>query len=168
MIARIALAMLTSAAWISSAAIGVADEASDRANVAALAVAPAALLPAAPRVITGHDIRALLQDPAIRNGIGPSENAWDFAAPDGVPGFGPMIVAATRPGTTSSCAERDVQLITSIEDHGGVNDVASDRLAAAAFSMLQARVLCGAGRESEALALYDGTLRALGPMHAAR
>ena len=168
MIARITLATLAGAAWISSAATGFADEASERANVAALAVAPAALLPAVPRVITGNDIRIILQDPAIRNGVGLSENSWDFSASDGVPGFGPILVAATRPSTTMSCAERDVQLITSIEDRGSANDVASDRLAAAAFSMLQARSLCGSGSEAEALALYDDTLRALTPMHAAR
>jgi hypothetical protein len=34
--------------------------------------------------------RAWLADPAIRDFIGPAENAWDFNAPDGVPGFGPL------------------------------------------------------------------------------
>lgn len=35
--------------------------------------------------------RAWAADPAIRDFIGLSENAWDFTAPDGVPGFGPML-----------------------------------------------------------------------------
>jgi len=39
--------------------------------------------------------RAWAADPAIRDFIGLSENAWDFTAPDGVPGFGPLA-----PGTT--------------------------------------------------------------------
>jgi hypothetical protein len=34
--------------------------------------------------------RAWLADPAIRNFIGPAENAWDFNDPDGVPGFAPL------------------------------------------------------------------------------
>jgi hypothetical protein len=34
--------------------------------------------------------RAWAADPAIRDFIGLSENSWDFTAPDGVPGFGPM------------------------------------------------------------------------------
>jgi Protein of unknown function (DUF3306) len=34
--------------------------------------------------------RAWVADPAIRDFIGPSENAWDFTAPGGVPGFGPL------------------------------------------------------------------------------
>jgi hypothetical protein len=35
--------------------------------------------------------RAWSADPAIRNFIGLAENAWDFNAPEGVPGFGPTL-----------------------------------------------------------------------------
>lgn len=38
--------------------------------------------------------RAWLADPAVRDFIGPAENAWDFTAPDGVPGFGPLLPPA--------------------------------------------------------------------------
>ena len=34
--------------------------------------------------------RAWSADPAIRDFIGLSENAWDFTAPDGIPGFGSL------------------------------------------------------------------------------
>jgi uncharacterized protein DUF3306 len=34
--------------------------------------------------------RAWSSDPAIRDFVGPSENSWDFNAPDGIPGFGPI------------------------------------------------------------------------------
>lgn len=34
--------------------------------------------------------RAWEADPAIRDFVGLAENAWDFNAPDGVPGFGPL------------------------------------------------------------------------------
>jgi hypothetical protein len=34
--------------------------------------------------------RAWSADPAIRNYIGPAENAWDFTAPDSMPGFGDL------------------------------------------------------------------------------
>jgi hypothetical protein len=41
--------------------------------------------------------RAWVADPAIRTYIGPSENSWDFNAPDGVPGFGsPISTEADR------------------------------------------------------------------------
>ena len=35
--------------------------------------------------------RAWAADPAIRDFVGLSENAWDFTAPGGVPGFAPMV-----------------------------------------------------------------------------
>lgn len=35
--------------------------------------------------------RAWTTDPAIRDFVGLSENAWDFTAPDSMPGFGPML-----------------------------------------------------------------------------
>jgi hypothetical protein len=40
--------------------------------------------------------RAWNSDPAIRDFIGLSENAWDFTAPEGVPGFGPFNPDAAR------------------------------------------------------------------------
>jgi hypothetical protein len=71
--------------------------------------APAALsLPSIESIQSGSDIapflaagvppeltraalrRAWTADPAIRDFIGLSENAWDFTAPDGVPGFGSL------------------------------------------------------------------------------
>jgi hypothetical protein len=35
-------------------------------------------------------------DPVIRGFVGLSENSWDFNAPDGVPGFGPLSVEDVR------------------------------------------------------------------------
>jgi hypothetical protein len=40
--------------------------------------------------------RAWSSDPAIRDFVGLSENAWDFNAPEGVPGFGPFAPDAAR------------------------------------------------------------------------
>jgi hypothetical protein len=75
---------------------------------------PAAELPAIESIDGGTDIRAFLKegvpqdlaraalrrafssDPAIRDFIGLSENAWDFTAPGGVPGFGPFAPDAAR------------------------------------------------------------------------
>ncbi|WP_271899258.1 DUF3306 domain-containing protein [Candidatus Phyllobacterium onerii] len=65
-------------------------------------------LPSVESIIPGTDIRAFLQlgvpeelkikalrrawstDPAIRDFIGIAENQWDFTAPNGIPGFGPL------------------------------------------------------------------------------
>jgi hypothetical protein len=75
---------------------------------------PEAQLPALDSIDGGTDIRAFLKegvpqdlaraalrrawssDPAIRDFIGLSENAWDFTAPEGVPGFGPFAPDAAR------------------------------------------------------------------------
>ena len=65
-------------------------------------------LPAIESIVAGTDVTAFLKvgvpaeltraalrrawatDPNIRDFIGLSENSWDFTAPDGVPGFGPL------------------------------------------------------------------------------
>lgn len=68
--------------------INTIDAASDIAPFLAAGVPPA-LTRAALR-------RAWTADPAIRNFIGLSENAWDFNAPDGVPGFGSLDADQVR------------------------------------------------------------------------
>jgi len=65
--------------------------------------------------------RAWATDPAIRDYIGLSENAWDFTTPDGVPGFGPLSGAdASRlmdefTGKAKKLAEQAVEQIRAIE-----------------------------------------------------
>jgi uncharacterized protein DUF3306 len=52
------------------------------------------LAPGIPAQLTRAALRrAWASDPAIRDFVGLSENAWDFNAPDGVPGFGPLLPA---------------------------------------------------------------------------
>jgi len=83
-------------------------------NTAASRPEPAPELPPLDAIHAGTDVRAFLEkgvpqdltraalrrvwssDPAIRDFIGLSENAWDFTAPDGVPGFGPFAPDAAR------------------------------------------------------------------------
>lgn len=43
-------------------------------------------------------VQQLLADPDIRNHVGLAENNWDFSAPGGVPGFGPMPSGTTGLG----------------------------------------------------------------------
>jgi Protein of unknown function (DUF3306) len=75
---------------------------------------PAAELPPIGSIDGGTDIRAFLEqgvpqdlaraalrrawnsNPSIRDFIGLSENAWDFTAPEGVPGFGPFAPDAAQ------------------------------------------------------------------------
>lgn len=51
---------------------------------------PAAAGTAARRVIEPAEARALWDDPQIKRIRVEMENAWDFTAPDGVPGFAPL------------------------------------------------------------------------------
>jgi hypothetical protein len=71
-------------------------------------VGPAVQLPALDSITAETDIRPFLApgvpealrraalrrawsaDPAIRDFVGLAENSWDFTAPEGVPGFGPL------------------------------------------------------------------------------
>jgi len=55
------------------------------------------LAPGVPLELTRAALRRVwTTDPAIRDFIGLSENAWDFNAPDGVPGFGGLAVEEAR------------------------------------------------------------------------
>jgi hypothetical protein len=83
-------------------------EGSDAARAPAAEFDPATL-PSIESIGAGSDIRAFLQqgvppgltraalrrawasDPAIRDFVGLSENAWDFNAPDSIPGFGSLL-----------------------------------------------------------------------------
>ena len=50
------------------------------------------LAPGVPSELTRAALRrAWATDPAIRDFIGLAENQWDFTAPGGVPGFGPLL-----------------------------------------------------------------------------
>lgn len=66
---------------------------------------------------------------------------------------------AESPPFPTACALREIPVITAIEDHGSVQDVAADRLADATFRMLSARRACYEGRVEAALRLYDEILK---------
>jgi hypothetical protein len=65
------------------------------------------------------------------------------------------------------CAEMEVTVMTTIEDHGLVGDLPADRLGEAGLTMLRARAVCYQGRVGEALALYQSVLD-LGPVASLR
>jgi hypothetical protein len=67
--------------------------------------------------------------------------------------------------TTKACAERDLRVITAIEERGSIGDMTGQRLAEATFAMVRARIECAEGREHEALALYDMILVGLALTH---
>ena len=56
--------------------------------------------------------------------------------------------AAERGTFTPACAERDLRAVTLIEQQGGEASMASDVLAEAGLTLLQARLNCLAGDEA--------------------
>jgi hypothetical protein len=69
---------------------------------------------------------------------------------------------------TRTCAERDLRLVTLIERHGDAQDIAAEKLFEVYLTMIDARRACREGRESEALAVYDGITLIPAPTRAAR
>src|SRR5262245_36296400 len=53
------------------------------------------------------------------------------------------------------CAQRDLEAISVIESAGDAQEVAAARLAAAFFSVMEARKACAEGRHDDAIAIYD-------------
>jgi hypothetical protein len=66
------------------------------------------------------------------------------------------------------CLDREVALITLIDDHAMVEDVRPEKLSAAFSGLLDARALCYAGKTEDAVSAYDTILRDLGRLHIGR
>jgi hypothetical protein len=77
-------------------------------------------------------------------------------------GAGVVVTAESLQGTPAECATRDLKLVNLIEEHGAARDIASEQLAAAYFTMMEARNACRQGRVADALAIYDKILLAPG------
>jgi hypothetical protein len=66
------------------------------------------------------------------------------------------------------CLDREVELITLIDDHALVEDVRPEKLSAAFAGLLDARALCYSGKTDNAVSAYDAILRDLGRLHIGR
>jgi hypothetical protein len=70
------------------------------------------------------------------------------------------------------CSEREVTVITLIEDHGAAAfiepSVGNETLSGAGLMLMEAREECYRGRVAEAIALYDKIATVLGPVSAQR
>jgi hypothetical protein len=73
-------------------------------------------------------------------------------------------VTPARANFTAACAERDLKTVALIEEHGAADDLAASTLAEIGLAQLAARLSCVAGREGEALAIYDDVLRLDSPV----
>ena len=94
---------------------------------------------------------------------------WHLAiAVSSVIGFSCCVGAENTQTISIVCAQREVAVITLIEDHAEVEDVVDNKLTEAYLAMLRARATCYAGRTDDAIAAYDEILKKLGPLHIGR
>lgn len=77
----------------------------------------------------------------------------------------PTVASAQSRTVSRECSLRDAQYLFQLEEQGHRPDADGARLHRAHLAMLEARTLCDAGRQREALALYD---RAFGPFVATK
>ena len=73
--------------------------------------------------------------------------AWFTAAISGA--------VAAEPKLALACAERDLAIVTLIEERGEAGTTPSETLGRAFATQIQARTACAQGKVSEALGLYD-------------
>jgi hypothetical protein len=66
------------------------------------------------------------------------------------------------------CADREITVITLIDDHAEIEDLPADQISNAFLALLHARAACYAGQTSEAVAQYDAILSGLGRLHIGR
>ena len=76
--------------------------------------------------------------------------------------IGAGMTGEPGPSFAAICADREVQVITLLEDHARVLDVSSDALSEAAFARMEAQAACYEGRVVDAVAIYDGIVARLG------
>jgi hypothetical protein len=72
------------------------------------------------------------------------------------------MASAAEPSFAPTCADREVRVVTLIEDHAGAVDISPAALSEAGFARLQAQVACYEGRVADAVAIYDGVIARLG------
>jgi hypothetical protein len=82
-----------------------------------------------------------------------------FGAAGSATAEGPKSATPVR-WMTPECAERDLKVLSLIEEHDKASDLPAAVLGEAGLTFLDARVTCLSGREAEALAKYDSILTA--------
>jgi hypothetical protein len=82
--------------------------------------------------------------------------------------FSPSAAEDVKPLIPVICVDREIAVITLIDDHAMVEDVVPDKLSTAFSALLDARALCYGGQTSESVAAYDAILKRLGHLHIGR
>jgi hypothetical protein len=72
---------------------------------------------------------------------------------------GPLAAQTSDVSVSLDCAQRDVQSVTQLEQHGEAQDLPGYVLYETFMTVLRARAACNEGRVADGLALYDGIVR---------
>ena len=72
----------------------------------------------------------------------------------------PSLTSATAQTYPVECAQRDVQLVTQMEQYGEAQSVPGDVLYEAFRTLTRSRQICSEGRVAVGLALYDSIFKA--------
>jgi hypothetical protein len=81
--------------------------------------------------------------------------------------FYPLNAAAeeSRPILARICADREITVLTLIEDHGDIEDLPAEEISEAFIALLEARAICYAGETTQAVGQYDAISIKLGGLH---
>ena len=74
------------------------------------------------------------------------------------------VAQEQSPIFASICAEREVTVVTLLEDHGRAQDIPSAALAQADSDRMRAQSACYQSRVADAVALYDAIIGRLDPL----
>jgi hypothetical protein len=74
-----------------------------------------------------------------------------------------MINGTTAGSFTRGCAARDLQILMLIEERENTSAVSAEKLSDAMLTMLEARMVCYAGRVVDAMTLYDSIAQEITP-----
>ena len=72
---------------------------------------------------------------------------------------GPLAAQANEASVSLECAQRDVQLVTQLEQLGEAQALPGYVLYETFMTMQRARAACNEGRMADGLAIYDGIVR---------
>ena len=76
-------------------------------------------------------------------------------------GIAQQLASAVQESVRTSCASRDLEIITMMEERGNDGSTASAKLAGAASDMMKARAFCRDGMSADGLGAYDGIAASL-------
>ncbi len=77
--------------------------------------------------------------------------------------LGAMVNGTAAGSFTRACAARDLQILMMIEERESTSAISPEKLSDAIFMMMDVRMICNEGHETDALAIYETVAKSLAP-----